>query len=148
MEENKIKLFAKQIKCDEKLAENEVFVEFDVEELLDQIEHKDIIAYAKMWHNLISHEEIDLEDFGESELVQALQNIGFDFISEVDTEDMIDAIESDGYEVTLENVILDQDLDHIDQQMLDQIVNKFHNGSWDEREEMYKNLMVLKDFKL
>jgi hypothetical protein len=148
MEENKIKLFAKQIKCDEKLAENEVFVEFDVEELLDQIEHKDITAYTKMWYNLISHEEIDLSDFSEEELVTALQNMGFDFISEVDTEDMIDAIESDGYEVTLENVILDQDLDHIDQQMLDQIVNKFHNGSWDEREEMYKNLMVLKDFKL
>jgi len=82
-----------------------------------------------------------MKKYTDDDLVQELHNRGFHFIDETDKEDMIEFLEERGHEVCLQNNI-ESELDIIDEQRLDQITEKFISGSWAEREEMYKNVML------
>lgn len=54
-------------------------------------------------------------------------------------EDMILALEEDGYEVVF--IGNEENLDYKDQQMLDTIIEKFKTASWQEREEIYNKIL-------
>lgn len=82
--------------------------------------------------------EVDLDDFDNEELHQELKDRGFEIPNDMDDEEMIDCLEQSGYEVrwigTTEEI-----LDYKDGVMLNEIIEKFHNSSWIQREEIHKN---------
>jgi len=83
--------------------------------------------------------DINLSDFDNEELYQELIERGFDFPQDsIDDEDMISSLEESGYEVRWLGST-EENLDYKDGVMLDEIIDKFHNSSWKEREEIYKN---------
>lgn len=144
MEKKKIKLFAMQMPyLEEELEENEVYVEFEVRELLEQIEEQDIVDYAKNYCDLIHQEDVDLDDYDESDLVEALEGKGYTFIHNATNEDMIDSLENEGCYISLRKPILENadELDYGSQIQFDEIKRLFVSGSWEEREEMYKKLI-------
>jgi hypothetical protein len=141
----KIKLFAMQIPYhEEELEEGEVFVRFDVEELLNQIEEEDIIHYARNYCDLIHPDDINLGDYDESDLVEALEDKDYTFIHNATNDDMIERLENEGYYISLRKPRLENadKLDYGSQLQFDAIERLFYRGSWAEREEMYKKLTL------
>lgn len=87
--------------------------------------------------------QVSLEDFDEYNIIQHLREEGYDFSIEVDTEDMISRLESEGYTV-LENSIQEENsLDIIDSRMLEEIKDIFINSSVFERERIYNLITTL-----
>jgi len=115
-------------------------IRVDVYGLLGELDSEDIADYAAdnldMKH--IDDFQSDLDDFSEYEIVEYLKDDGFDFSEEVDYDDMIEALERKGYEITAYEDIIDNGLDIIDANRLDEIINLFINSSFAEREEIYK----------
>lgn len=137
MKNNKIKLFAMQVPCDEELEENEVFVEFNVEELLNQIESSDVYDYATERFGLVNEDgvAIKLDDFYESDLIEHLRDNYYNFIKEVDTNEMIKHLESLGY--SLDNEFFNKDeYDYIDSILFEEISTKFHSLSVFDRQKL------------
>jgi len=137
----KIKLFATQIHyTEEELGENEVYVEFDVTELLEQIDDDDISQYARSWCSMMYEDDYEpkLDDFTDNDLVKELKYRCYNFSKQIGEDDCVDFLEDSGYEVVLSG---GGNLDVIDEKKLIEISKKFMNGSWVEREEMYKKLM-------
>lgn len=145
MKEKTIKLFATQIPyTEEELEENTVYVEFDVEELLDEIENSDIYDYAVDNLNLVNENEVkSIEDFDEDELVEALEDLNYNFSSRIDKDLCVEYLENLGYFVTDERDI-SNDYDYVDNCLFEDIVNKFDSLSVFDRQEL-RNLIV--DFK-
>lgn len=127
MKTKKIRLFATQIPyIEEELDENEVYVEFNVGELLDQIESSDVYDYACYNFDLVSEDDIksSIEDFDEDELVEALRDNYYNFTKEVGEDEMIEYLEERGYVVDDERNI-SNDYDYVDNCLFEDIVNKF-----------------------
>jgi hypothetical protein len=142
MKPKAIKLFATQIPyTEEELEEDEVYVEFNVQELLKQIDNEDVEDYAR-WSLDMKHEddfESSLEDFSEDDIADYLEEEGYNFSSHIGEEDCIDFLEDSGYTVTL-NKYVDNSLDYIDNRMLDEITEIFTNATVFEREEIYNKI--------
>ncbi|HSE99944.1 MAG TPA: hypothetical protein VLA48_03525 [Nitrososphaeraceae archaeon] len=139
MKQNTIKLFATQIPyTDEVLEENEVYVEFDVEELLDQIDNEDIANYARFSLDMIPEDSVysSLDDFDEDDIVSHLEDGGYNFSKHIGEEDCIEFLEESGYTVLTDSEV-DNGLDIIDSRMLEEIEDIFINSSVFEREKIY-----------
>lgn len=109
------------------------------EDILEYISDKSIEYYAMSTLDL-NTEEYHLENAYDSDLVEALENNGFNFISEVDESDMIDYLEQNGYKV-LEEGIIDNELDTFDSNRLEEIKWKYIYGSWSDREKIYDRIV-------
>ena len=133
-----IKLFATQIPyTKEELEENEVYVEFNVGELLDEIDNEDIADYARWRLDMIPEDDVrsNIEDFSEDELVEALRDSWYDFSKEVDEDEMVSILEDKGYLVSDERNI-SNDYDYVDNCLFEDIVNKFNSLSFFDRQKM------------
>jgi hypothetical protein len=115
--DKKIKLFATQIPQEEdELEENEVYVEFEVKELLDNIEAEDICNYTKVYG--YRHED-DFESF---------------------LDDMIDHLERCGYTI-LEGKDIADGYDYVDNCLFEDISSVFESLSCAKRQEL-RNLVI------
>lgn len=79
--------------------------------------------------------EINLDIFDTDDLVYELHERGFNFMDEVDEEDLAEYIEATAYGRVTQNT-----LDNVDQKYLEEIIQKFHQSSLLERQEMYNKL--------
>lgn len=61
-----------------------------------------------------------------------------EYLDLVDEDDMINHLENNGYTVTEDDIT--DTLDIVDSKRLDEISRLFINGSWSEREEIYKKI--------
>jgi hypothetical protein len=146
MKAKTIKLFATQIPytqipyTDEELEENEVYVEFNVEELLDQINNEDIEDYARWSLDMIDPDDCECETINEAsewELVDELKSRDFNFVDELDDDELLDEMESRG----LSEYVTISGLDYVDTEMLKEITTLFLNSTLAQRQIMY-NLLI------
>lgn len=107
---------------------------------LEDFENTD--AYIDYLENIIDDEDLDniLEDIEEDAIFQWLDFKGFDFLNEMDSQELINHLSEVGYKIisgaSVENV-----LDIIDNNRLEEIKNLFLNSSFAEREEIYNKII-------
>ena len=138
MKPKTIKLFATQIPyIDEELGENEVYVEFNVGELLDQIDNEDIADYARWNFDMVGEDEFEsnLDDFSDNELVEALRDNWYDFSKEIDEDEMITILEDKGYTVSDDGTV-SNDYDYTDSCLFEDIVSVFDSLSSAKKQEL------------
>lgn len=146
MKEKIIKLFATQVPyIEEELEENEVYVEFNVGELLDEIDDEDVYDYAVENFNLINGDDFEssLDDFDEDDLVKELENRGHNFSYQIGEEECIEFSEDSGYTIIADEAVVGSGLDYVDAQRLEDIQKKFIDSSWDEKLVMYNKIFNL-----
>lgn len=115
--------------------------EYDVLALLND----DVIADYACNNLELRHRDdfkSNLEDFSTCQIVEHLENQSFNFAGEAHEDDMLEYLESAGYVIDKEDGSLNN-LDYIDTNRLEEITAKFLNGSWAEKELIYK-LICLK----
>lgn len=141
--DKKITLVGKVVIDDsEKLDEGFVHVEFNIEELLDEVGSYDVRTYAKRHFDLIPIDELD--DADTDDLVSELQDRDYNFIRGAKAETMIAELEVIGYKVfdeydkTYDEFLKLSALDNIDLHKLSEIVRKFMQGSLQERDDIYQ----------
>jgi len=141
-EEDYINYFEDLKKGCGKIAKNNL--QYYVEDILDKIDGKLIQQHAKDHLYMVSEDESvesRLSDFSEHDIVSYLKEEDFNFITEVDEDDMIDYLESEGYIITDSDEMESNGLDYIDTVRLEEITSKFINGNWAEKEEIYSKLI-------
>lgn len=130
-----IKLFATQIPYPKgELEENEVYVEFNVGELLDEIDNEDIADYSR-WTLDMKHEdefESSLDAFDKDDLVKELESRGHNFSYQIG-EECIGFLEDSGYTITYDKGI---QYDYVDNCLFEDITNKFDSLSVFDRQKM------------
>lgn len=101
-------------------------------------------AYVDYLENLIDDEDLDnvLEDFDEDDVFQYLDYKGFEFLNQMDSQELIEHLSGVGYKMVEED-LNENSLDYIDDFRLNEITEKFINGSWAEREKIYKQIISL-----
>jgi hypothetical protein len=146
MKSKTIKLFATQIPytqipyTDEELEENEVYVEFNVEELLDQIDTDVLKKYVEYHLDMIDPDDCECETVDEAsewELVDELKSRDFNFEDELDDDDLLDEVAAR----RLGEHIAIQGLDYVDTEILKEITTLFLNSTLAQRQIMY-NLLI------
>lgn len=116
-------------------------IEISIEEILGEINDETLVDYVLDNFDVkhVDDFQSDIDDFSEDELVEALENNYYDFLSHHSSRDedaWIEKLEEMGYVVTMSE---DSDnLDVYDKNNLDEIIQKFVNGNFDEREKIYK----------
>lgn len=107
-------------------------------DLLDEINDEIIADYARWTLNMIPEDSVysSLDDFDIDDIVDYLEEEGYNFSKNIGEEDCIDFLEDSGYLVTLPQDV-EVSLDYIDNKMLEEITNSFLNASVFEREKMY-----------
>lgn len=122
-----------------------VEVALSVNDILGAVDAEDIQDYVS-WNLDMKHVddfESSLDDFDEDELVEALENLNYDFYEKMDTDSCIEFIESQGYAVTADEDVVGNGLDCIDTQRLEDIQQKFIASSWDDKVIMYNKIFNL-----
>jgi len=106
---------------------------------LEDFENTD--AYIDYLENIIDDEDLDnlLEDTEEDDVFQWLDFKGFDFLNELDSQELIEHLSGVGYKI-VENE-QENDLDIIDNNRLEEIKNLFLYSSFAEREEIYNKII-------
>jgi len=145
MKASTIRIVGKHItENNSELEKGYVEIELEIKDLLGEIDGEDIGDYAR--YNLdMKHEddfESNIEDFDDDELVKALEDNGYNFAQKVTEEDCIEVLEIGGYVITDECDEVNS-LDYTDSCRLEEIQQKFLNGSWSERQELYNKLIEL-----
>jgi hypothetical protein len=144
MKEKTIKLFATQIPyTEEELEENEVYVEFSVGELLDQIESSDVYNYAIRNLGLVDEFSNSLYAFAEDEMIEELESRGHNFSYQIGEGECIEFLQDSGYIVSHYYDEPNYGLDCVDAQRLEDIQKKFIDYSWDDRLIMYNKIFNL-----
>lgn len=149
MKPKTIKLFATQIPYTDgeldDLEENEVYVEFNISELLDEIDNEDIEEYARYDLDMLHEDDFksNLEDFSENEIVQHLRDGWFDFTDEVSEEEMIDILEDKGYTVSDDGTI-SNDYDYVDSCLFEDIISVFDSLSCAKKQELHDLIINFK----
>lgn len=87
--------------------------------------------------------ESSLDDFSETELVDALRDSWYNFSNEVAEEEMVAILENRGYTVTAYKGVVSSGLDYVDAQRLEDIQKKFIDSSWDDKLIMYNKIFNL-----
>lgn len=127
------------------LEDGYVEIELEVKDLLDEIDGEDIGDYAE--NNLdMKHEddfESSLDDFTDDDLVEKLQDWGYNFSKQIDEDECIEFLEDSGYIVITEQEAINDTLDYADAVMMREIQEKFLNGSWNERITLYNKIFNL-----
>ena len=138
--EEQLKIKSITLEDDTKIKlKNYIFRSDFEDDVLEYISENRIEYYA-MKNLELNTEEYHLENAFEDDLVEALEDNNYDFSKKIDVDDAIDIVEQNGYEV-LEKDILDYNLDFFDSNRLREIQDKFINGSWSEREEIYNKIV-------
>jgi hypothetical protein len=145
MKNPNIRIVGKHItENDDELEEGYVEIELPVKDLLDEIDNEDIEDYAR-WSLDMRHEddfESNIGDFDVDDLVKQLEYEGYNFSIKIGEYDCIEFLEESGYTV-LDKNDANGNLDYIDSCRLEEIQEKFLNGSWSEREQLYQKLIEL-----
>ncbi len=126
----------------DELEDGHVEIVIEVKDILDEIDNEAIEDYARYYLDM-KHEddfESDLDDFSESDLVDKLEDWGYNFSRLIGEDECIEFLEESGYTIIADEDV-DEGLDYIDASRLEEITNLFVNGSWSERELMYKLLI-------
>jgi len=126
----------------EELEEGYVEVVIDVKDILNEIDNEEISEYARWKLDMIYEDsfESDLDDFDDGDLVDELENRNYNFSEQIGEDECIEFLEDSGYTITADKDV-DNSLDYIDAVRLEEITNLFVNGSWGERDLMYKLLI-------
>jgi len=106
--------------------------------MLEWIPDDDIAYYASKNLGLIEEDEA-IENASKSELKDALRNRGFVFypaIEDIDDEEISEEFYARGLDRFEDNVSIDL----VDQNMLEDIKNKFNNANWQERKELWEKV--------
>lgn len=117
-------------------------VEFEVDDLLDEIDSSDIRSYAKYNFDLVDSD--DLSDADQDDMVEELRDRGYNFLRGADDEAMINELEKSGYKCIYEydqeyyDFLQIADLDVQDMHMLKEITKKFMNASVFEKADIYQ----------
>ena len=74
-----------------------------------------------------------VEDASDDDLVSELKSRDFDFLDEIDEDEMVEHLQRRGYVVDDVDMTLSSNLDYIDASMLDEITEMFLNASVFER---------------
>ena len=139
MKKSEIKIIGKQVFGTE-LEEGDVEILVDVDNILDDIDTDVLKKYVEYHLDMIDTDDCECETIDEAserELVDELKNRDFDFADELDDDDLLDEVAARG----LSEHITIQGLDYIDVKRLEEITNLFVNGSWHQKEIMYKLLI-------
>ena len=110
----------------------------------DLEDFENIDAYVDYLENLIDDEDLDnvLEYVDEDDVFDWLDYKGFDFLNEMDSQELINHLLNVGYKMVEEDVD-DGDLDLIDYNRLEEIKNLFIYSSFAEREEIYNKIIKI-----
>jgi hypothetical protein len=130
MKKSEIKIIGKQVFGTE-LEEGYVEILVDVDNILDDIDTDILRQYVEYHLDMIDPDDC------ECETVDELKSRDFNFVDELDDDDLLDEVEARG----LSEHITIQGLDYIDVKRLEEITNLFVNGSWHQKEIMYKLLI-------
>jgi hypothetical protein len=141
--ENKIILVGKLVtEHADEILEGYAQVEFEVDELLDEIDYSDVRKFAKDKLDLIPVDE--LSDVDQDDLVSELEDRDYNFIRSATDEAMINELEKSGYKCIYEydkeydDYLKVANLDIQDMNMLKEITKKFIDASIFERADMYQ----------
>ena len=122
-----------------------LFYSEEWESLLDMIPDREIEDYAEEELGMINSDEgKTLDDFSEREFVELLKDEYFDFIDEVEEEEMINHLENKGYYVSDERAI-SNDYDYVDSCLFEDIVSVFDSLSVLDRQKLRD--LVINNFK-
>jgi hypothetical protein len=140
-----IKWVGKQVfDGEEELEEGLVEMVINVSEFLDEVDTEALKDYVEYHLDLIHPDDCEcesVEDASNYDLVYELKHRrDFSFLGEIEEDEMIDYLIESGYTVTDDSNYLQDSLDYVHQGMLDEIVKKFLESSWEERDSMYKKL--------
>lgn len=145
MKNPSIRIIGKHItENSDELEEGYVEIRLPVKDLLDEIDNEYIEDYAR-WSLDMRHEddfESDIDDFDDDDLVRQLEYNGYNFSRKIDEDECIEFLEEQGYTV-LDKNDTESSLDYIDSRRLEEIQEKFINGSWSEKEELYNKIFNL-----
>lgn len=107
---------------------------------LENIPEEFLQEYCEEFCDMVKKENVpqELEDYSDWELVDELELRDYDFSDKISEEEMIDYLEDSGYYVKEEDEEFDSEgLDIVDEKRLAEIIEKFKNGSWSEREDLF-----------
>jgi hypothetical protein len=131
---------------DEELEDGYLEMIINVNEFLDEVDTGILKEYVDYHLDLIHPDDCEcetVEDASNYDLVYELKHRrDFSFLGEIEEDEMIDYLIESGYTVTDNDNYLQDSLDLIHQDMLDEIVKKFLDSSWEERDLMYKKLRL------
>lgn len=147
MKQKEIKLLGKQVFGNEdELEKDEVYVEFDVQELLDEIDNEDIENYARYSLDMMYEDDFEssLDDFNEEELVEALEDLNYNFSSRIDEDLCVEYLKNSGYFVTDKRSI-SNDYDYVDNCLFMDISSVFDSLSCTGRQELRD--LIIKNFR-
>jgi|GEM_PF-4878224 len=97
--------------------------------------NKEYIKWLEDQYDNYKCDEASLDDFSKYDLVRELKDRGFDFIEEVNDQDMIHYLESVGCSIVDENDT-DNDYDYVDDCLFEDIVSVFDSLSCAKRQEL------------
>lgn len=112
----------------EKIEQLDYLLNEDTTSLLGTLYQRDVESYAVDEFELMSASD-------ESDLVDALENLNYDFMDAVDADDMIEYLEDRGYCVSDDK---EDNLDIITQSDLDELVSNFLSADYVKRKLMLK----------
>lgn len=135
MKNKTIQLVGKHIKeNDDEFEDGYVEVQLNVQDILDEIDSDDVIKYAKDVFDLV-HPDDCLDNFTESELVEALEDLNYDWYEQYTEDGCIAYLEDRGYIVSDEEGKVG-DYDSIDNSLLEDITSVFDSLNVFERREL------------
>lgn len=117
-----------------------VEIEVEAYNILREIDSEDVADYAR-WSLDMKHEndfESNIEDFDEDELVEALEDLNFNFSRQIDEDECIEFLEDSGYIIKTPRE--ENSLDYIDSNLLEEITNIFLNATVFERQEIFNKI--------
>ena len=138
-----IKYIGKQV-FDSELEEGYAEITINIDDFLDDVDTEILTDYVEYHLDLVHPDNCEcesVEDATENDLLCELASRDFNFIDEVDEDEMVDHLQRNGYLVDGEPNVMTANLDIIDNNMLDEITLKFLNSSIFERERIY-NLIL------
>ena len=105
----------------------------ETEELLELLNDREVINYVTENWNFIASDD-------ESDLVDALDNLNFDWSSKITDADMIKSLEEDGWSVKYDYKYPKHQGDIVTQSDLEEMTELFLNLSQQKRSEIINNL--------
>ena len=105
----------------------------ETEELLKLLNDREVLDYAIDLGGFIASDD-------ESGLVDALDDLNFEWIEKVTDTDMIKSLEDDGWNVTMDDIYPRHQADIVTQSDLEEMTELFLNLSQQKRNEMINNL--------
>ena len=127
-EEAVVEGFLNLLAAQDKVELNKIrcIIDDDTEELLMNLNSREVIDYAMENANLIDRGD-------EYDLVEALENLNYDFSYKVDLEDHIEIVEQNGYTVIERE---NNQTDIVSEMQLEELLDLFNKLSVQEREEI------------